>query len=67
MSMKPVYLIQVLPDRPRLDVSLTGFTAAGFLVLSTVKQFQILIVSSAAALATAVSSGDMARHRMRAR
>ena len=60
------YLIQVLPDRPKLDVSLTGFSVAGFLVLSTVKQFQIRIVSSAAALATDVSSGDIAIHSIRA-
>ena len=60
-----IYLIQVASPRP--VVSLYAFEVDGFLVLSTGKHFQILMVSSAAALATEVPSGDIAIHRIRAR
>lgn len=51
-----------LTTLPNFDPSLTGLLAVSFFPFSTSKHFQSLIVSSAAALATVVSSGDIVKH-----
>lgn len=51
---------------PNFDVSLTGLLVVSFFPLSTAKHFHNLMVSSAAALATVVPSGDIVKHNTRA-
>ena len=62
MSYTYIYRIPLLSIE--LD-TLAVFEIDGFLCLSTWKHFQILSVSSAAALATVVPSGDIVRPRIR--
>ena len=55
-------MLPSLPSLPNFDASLTGLLAVSFFPFSTSKHFQSLMVSSAAALATVVLSGDIVKH-----